>query len=82
MPSMAAASRAIIGATVCGAPWPITRLSTSIMKSGVARPSRLMSSDARASLAMTGRTREQVLGRRPDHFLTGELDAGGIELGG
>ena len=56
---MAAASTAIIGATLCGAPWPITRLSTSIMKSGVARPSRLMSSDARASLAMTGRTRAQ-----------------------
>ncbi len=36
---------------------PVTALTTSIMKSGVSSPSRLMANDAAASLNRTGRTR-------------------------
>jgi hypothetical protein len=51
---------AVISETMpSGVPRPITRLSTSIMNSGVARPRTLTRTDAAASFRITGRARSQ-----------------------
>ena len=56
---MPTASASTSAAAAAGAPRPTTRFSTSIMKSGVASPSKLMRKDAAASCSTTGRARRQ-----------------------
>ena len=56
---MAALSSITSDAALAGAEWPTTVFSISIMKSGVASPSTLMTNEAAASFRMTGRTRIQ-----------------------